>query len=317
MFLRTAWEKYLLAGLFGGLLALLSFLLGTAWYIVETLTRPKKTSRFSHYTVSPFELGLPVEHVVFAARNGEHQVSGWFLPSPGARTTIILCPGFRTRKTQILAMVHFLWRARHNILAFDYYGHGDENGSPVTLGYRELQDFLGAVDYVKWRAPQTRIGVVGYSMGAAIAIIGSARTPEIEAVVADSAFATHASAVGYNIRRVLRLPARPFLWITDHLLAWRAGYHFHQVEPLREIARIAPRPILLIHGEKDTMVDPRDVNRLYTAARPPKELWIVPAAEHCGAYFEERASYIQKIVEFFACHLTQPHSCSGGEKPGL
>lgn len=175
----------------------------------------------------------------------------------------------------------------------------------MTLGYRELADFLGAIDYARRRVPGTHLGVVGYSMGAAIALIGSARTPEIEAVVADSAFATHASAVSYNIRRTLRLPALPFLWSADHLLARRAGYRFHQVEPLCEVAKLAPRPVLFIHGKQDTMVDPKDATRLYEAARQPKELWLLPNAEHCGAYFEERASYVQKVLDFFEGALKQ------------
>lgn len=283
MFVRPGRKKYVWAGGFGIMFGLAVFLFGTAWYVVQTLTRPKKTSRFASYTVSPFELRLPVENVVFAARGASHQVSGWFLSSPNA-----------------------LWQVGHNVLAFEYYGHGEANGAPVTLGYRELADFLGAVDYAQQRAPGTHLGVIGYSMGAAIALIGSACTPEVEAIVADSAFATHASAVGYNIRRTLRLPAFPFLWLADHLLAWRAGYRFHQVEPLREIAKLAPRPVLFIHGEKDTMVDPKDATLLYAAAHQPKELWLVPAAEHCGAYFEERASYVQKVVDFFERALNQP-----------
>lgn len=313
MMVRPAWGKYVLMGGLGLLLGLLTFVFGTAWYVVQTLTRPKKTSRFASYMVSPFELGLPMENVVFATRDGSHQVSGWFLSSPDARTTILLCPGFRTRKNQVLAIARALWQAGHNVLAFEYFGHGEANGVPVTLGYRELADFLGAVDYAQFRAPGTHLGVVGYSMGAAIALIGSACTPEVEAVVADSAFATHASAVGYNIRRTLRLPAFPFLWLADHLLAWRAGYRFHQVEPLREVARLAPRPVLFIHGEKDTMVDPKDATRLYAAARQPKELWLVPNAEHCGAYFEERVSYVQKIVDFFERALNQRLIASASE----
>lgn len=218
MFARITRRKYLLLGLLGGLFMFVSLLIGTAWYVVQTLTRPKRHARFSSYTISPFELRLPVENVVFASRTGDHQVNGWFLPSLGARTTILICPGFRTGKTQILATLDFVWRAGYHVLAFEYYGHGEANGSPVTLGYRELEDFLGAVDYAKQRTPGTHLGVVGYSMGAAVAIIGSARTPEIEAVVADSAFATHASVVGYHLRRALHVPASPLLWIADRLM---------------------------------------------------------------------------------------------------
>jgi fermentation-respiration switch protein FrsA (DUF1100 family) len=300
----------LILGSIGGVM-LIGFLIGgVSWYMVETLIRPKKTNPFAHYTISPFDLGLPVENVAFAPRKGRHLVSGWYLPAPGATATILVCPGYRTRKTQVIPVMSFLWRSGFNVLAFDYYGHGAIGGVPVTLGYREKEDFLGALAYAKQRAPETRIGVIAYSMGAAIAILCGAEHPEVEAIVSDSAFATHASAVSYNLRRTLHLPAKPFLWLGDLLLRLRAGYRFHQVEPLRVIARIAPRPLLLIHGGRDTMVDPQDAVLLYRAAQDPKALWVVPQADHCGAYFENREEYINRIVTFFDRTLRGEPECS-------
>ncbi len=177
----------------------------------------------------------------------------------------------------------------------------------MTLGYREINDFLGAVEYVKQRAPQTRLGTMGYSMGGSVAIMATARTQEIEALVADSAFATHKSAIEYAVRRTLHMPFALFDWVTDLLLWLRAGYHFNQVEPLRDIGRIAPRPVLLIHGLKDTIVDPHDAPLLYNAASDPKELWLLPDVDHCGAYFADRIAYTQKIIDFFDLYLKQSY----------
>src|SRR5436190_10441809 len=139
-----------------------------------------------------------------------------------------------------------LWIAGHNVLTFEFYGHGAAIGTPVTLGYSEMNDFIGAVDYAKQRAPQTRLGVIAYSMGAAIAIICSARNTDIEALVLDSAFATHWGVIDYNVRRVFHLPSAPFVWTADYLMWWRARYRFHQVDLLRDIAKFSSRLFLLI-----------------------------------------------------------------------
>jgi len=66
---------------------------------------------------------------------------------------------------------------------------------------------------------------------------------------------------------------------------------------------ISPRPILIIHGEQDTIVNPRDAVQLYEAAKEPKELWLAPDAEHCGAYFADRKAYVAKVIDFFDLHL--------------
>jgi fermentation-respiration switch protein FrsA (DUF1100 family) len=258
---------------------------------------------FDSYFFSPYELDLPAEVVTFPPLHGEHMISAWYIPYEQATTTILLCPGYRTRKSDLLGLCAHLWKAGHNVLVFDYYGHGTEVGTPVTLGYREINDFLGAVAYAKERAPQNRLGVAAYSMGAAVAIMSFARCNDVEALVVDSSFATHTSVIDYNIRRATPIPSAPILWIADYLLWWRAGYRFRQVEPLRDIGRISPRPILIIHGGKDSLVDPRDATLLYEAAKEPKELWIVPEADHCGAYFADRKVYTQKVIDFFDLYL--------------
>lgn len=290
----------------GGLTTLIGTLGGAisvAYYVVSKLTRPVRPGLKETHTFTPFEFEVPFEPVTFAPARGEHRVHGWFLEREETRRVVILCPGYRGQKADLLGIGIQLWRKGNNVLLFDYHGHGYGWGAPVTLGFREIADFLGALDYVQQRVPDAIIGVLGYSMGGAVAIMGAARRPEVRAVVADSAFATHWGVVEYNFKRVVRLPAAPFLFLADRLLAWRAGYRFREVEPLRDVARIAPRPLLLIHGLEDTIISPQDSQRLYDAAGEPKELWLVEGMDHCCAYFKDRVAYSQRVVAFFATHL--------------
>lgn len=301
--------KFLLLGVFGGCVGLVGAVLGVSAYIVDVITRPKRMeSLYDIYTFTPFELNLPAEEVTFEPIYGDYKVSGWYVPQPQATTTIIMCPGYRSKRADMLGLCGQLWKAGHNVLVFEYYGHGALVGKPVTLGYREINDFMGAVAYARQRAPYARLGAVGFSMGAAVSIMACARTNEVEALVCDSAFATHRSAVAYAVKRSLHLPFALFIWVTDLLLWLRAGYHFNQVEPLRDIGRIAPRPVLIIHGLKDSIVNPKDAPCLYEAAGEPKELWLLPDADHCGAYFEDRVLYVRKVIDFFDLYLKQTQS---------
>ena len=295
--------KQIIIGGLGSGIGLLGVLCAVALYVVELIVRPKKKEVRDLYTFTPFELGMPAEAVMFPPLHGDHRVSGWYIPHPQATSTILVCPGYRTGMSDMMGISAHLWRAGHNVLTFEYYGHGAEVGKPVTLGYCEINDFLGAVAYAKQRDPQARPGVIAYSMGAAVAIMSCARNDDVEALVLDSPFATHRSAFDYNFRHVFHLPPAPFAWLVDVLLWLRAGYHFHQVEPLRDIGRIAPRPILIIHSTKDSTIDPHDASLLYAAAGEPKELWLVPGPDHCGAYFADRSAYTQKVSDFFDRHL--------------
>lgn len=282
----------ILAGCMGGL----------AWQIVLTITQPKK--RDHRLPITPDALGLPAEAVSFPCRGDSHQVRGLYIPAAGARSTILLCPGYRRSLSDLLVTCHHLLKAGHNVLAFEFYGHGLPTGSVLTLGYRELEDVFGAVTYARRRAPTARLGAMGYSMGAATVIMAAARTPQIEAIVADSGFATQWSAVELAVRRTLQVPLpgwvmRVLYQVADRLLWLRAGYHFRQVEPAREIGQIAPRPLLLIHGLSDSIVAPFDAQRLYEAAAEPKELWLIPACEHLRGYVVKPAVYAAKVTAFF------------------
>lgn len=273
--------------------------LGAAYYVARQVTRPERPSLQDGYVMSPFETGVDYEDISFAPQRGEHMVEGWWFSRPESRRVIVACTGYRGSKSLLIGIGTALWRAGYNVLLFDYHGHGTGRGAPVTLGYREMHDFFGALNYAHKRVEHAQIGVIGYSMGASIAIMGSAKRQEVRAVVADSPFASHLDVVAHNVSRVLHVSGRPISLLADYFLSSIAGYRGRDVEPVREVAAIAPRPILVIHGTADTMIPFEHAKMVYEAARQPKELWIGEGAEHCGTYFLDRPAYCARVAEFF------------------
>jgi uncharacterized protein len=279
---------------------------GAGYYVASALTRPGKPSPRDEYTFTPYELGVPGEDVTFPPERGDHYVRGWWLPRTESQRVVIACTGYRAKRADLLGISSALWRAGNNVLLFDFHGHGSGVGAPVTLAYRELDDLLGALDYARRRVPDGQIGIIGFSMGAACAVLAAARRPEIRALVADSSFATHRDEVRFSIEQMWHGPA-PLVDLVantaDAFLSVRAGYRHRDVEPLREITHVAPRPILLIHSTCDEVIPVEDVYRLYDAAGEPKELWVADATSHCGVYFIDREDYCRRVAAFFARHL--------------
>jgi uncharacterized protein len=278
---------------------------GVGYYVAHVLTAPRRPGPMDDYVMTLFETGVPWEDVRIPTEREDRALDGWWFPRPETEQAIIGLTGFRGAKSELIGIGSALWRAGFNVLLFDYHGHGAGRGAPVTLAYRELRDVYAALDYTLERVPGARVGVIGFSMGAALAILSTASRPEIRAVVADSPFATHADVVSHNIARTIRLPGEPFLLTADYFLARRAGYRSRDVAPLRVVGQIAPRPLLLIHGTADEMIPASHTQRLYDAAGSPKELWLAEGAGHCGAYFLDRPSYCQRVASFFALALEQ------------
>lgn len=272
---------------------------GLAYYVARVLTDPRRPGSQDDYVMTPFETGAEHEEVLFPSRGGDHDIHGWWFPRPETNRVIIGCTGYRGSKAELVGISTALWRAGFNVLVFDYHGHGAGRGAPVTLAYRELGDFFSALDYAEQRIPGAAMGVIGYSMGAAIAIMGSARRPDVRAVVADSPFATHADVVSHNVSRVIRVSGRPIATLADVFLQRLAGYRSGDVAPIRDAATLAPRPLLVIHGTQDRMIPVSHGKRVYEAARMPKELWLGEGADHCGTYFLDRQAYCRRVITFF------------------
>jgi fermentation-respiration switch protein FrsA (DUF1100 family) len=284
----------------GGAGGLLSISIAIALYVVDALTRASRLNAFDNYTFTPFELEVPSEDVAIPVV-GNSPLSGWWLPRPESNRVVVICYGYRNRKWEMLGIGAALWRRGYNVLLFDYHGHGAHAGTRVTLGYRERDDALAAIDFAQQRVRGARLGVIGFSMGGAIAIMAAARDPRILAVVADSSFAEQRNPVRKRVHRSLHLSraGSPLLFLADQFLYRLLGYHFRDVEPIRDIKQLGERPILLIHGTEDSIVDYHDSEALYDAAPGPKQIWLVPHVDHCGAYFLDRPAYVERIYSFF------------------
>ena len=116
----------------------------------------------------------------------------------------------------------------YNVLMFDFRGHGRSEGQHVSMGYYERQDLLGAVDYLQ-RWGIDRVGVMGFSMGGAVAMATAPHSEAIRAVVSDGGFACLSDAIaagvwerGPSSRSGRGLPG--FLAsLVGHLIMWLMG----------------------------------------------------------------------------------------------
>lgn len=284
------------AALFAAPLAALGLV---GWYGSERMTRPPRWPCQYH----PAMLGLPCEEASFPSTDGL-ALHGWFIPSSSsAQGTVVVCHGYGGNKDALLDYAAFLRRAFH-VLLFDFRAHGGSAGQRASLGYLERRDVGGALNYLRGRNAGP-MGIMGFSMGAAAAILAAAAYPEIAAVVADNPFATVQGAVFGGLRNMgYPRPVAGFLsLLIAQATACRLGFWPRQGDPLAVVGNLAPRPLFLIHGAADTSIPPSHSERLYAAAGEPKELWLVGGAEHCQSYAVAGAAYEERVLHFFARSL--------------
>lgn len=160
---------------------------------------------------------------------------------------------------------------------------------------------LGAVDWLIERgyAPGS-IGVLGASMGGAVALRAAALESSIGAVVADSAFADFASMIA---ARFTRLSGLPRCFLPGALAIGRrfAGADLARVRPLDDAAVLRGRPVLIVHGDADPFIPVVHAQAL--AAASGASLWITRSGRHIGSYAAAPEAYAARVIGFFARHL--------------
>ena len=253
----------------------------------------------SEFRDDPARWGLDAAEEVWLEARDRVRIHAWFFESPGTTTTVIVCHGHGANKHAVLPIAGFL-RPRFNVLLLDSRGHGESGGRRTTIGYEERLDVYAAADELTRRGLGP-IGIVGISMGASIAIMAAAEDERIAAVVADSPFARLRWAVAAFCRNrgYPRSVAPLAAYVGCRATAIRLGYPMTAFDPVEVVERIAPRPLLLIHGEKDALIDPVNSRRVFERAREPKELWGIEGLDHCQALECAFDAYRDRILKFF------------------
>lgn len=268
---------------------------GVGGYTAWTLSGARRP--WPDYAFTPFELGLDAGDVRFRASDGV-ELAGWWLDDPQSSTVVVVCHGHRSNKSDMLGIGPMLYRRGNSVLLFDFRGNGDSGDGPQSLAYHEQRDLRAAIDWVAEHRPDCRIAVTAFSMGAATAILEAADDPRVEALVLDSPFSTMTDVVAANYRRY-RLPTQPALPLADLVTRLRYGYAFSQVRPLDVVHRLAPRPMLLMHGTDDRVIPYQQAELLAEAAHDENlEFVTFDGLDHCGGYFADRPGYVDRVAGF-------------------
>jgi pimeloyl-ACP methyl ester carboxylesterase len=171
------------------------------------------------------------------------------------------------------------------VLSFDFRGHG-RSGGLSTLGDREIRDLDVVVRWARELGYQ-RVAVVGFSMGASIALRHAGLVGGVDAVVSVSGPGRWYYRGTESMRRVhFAVEHRIGRYATRRWLKTRIasdGWKLVPVPPAEAAAKISPVPLLIVHGDQDHYFPPEHARQLYMAANEPKELWLIPGMGHAEA----------------------------------
>src|SRR3954454_20384433 len=178
------------------------------------------------------------------------------------------------------------------VVAFDFPGQGRSSGHS-TLGDKEALDLDAAVRHAR-ELGYADVVTCGWSMGGSVVLRHAALMPEVEGQSVEGQSVDGVVSVSAVSRWFYRdtKPMRRLHWAVEsrfgrmvarHALKTRitaAGWVEVPESPVEVVGRIAPIPLLLVHGDADHYFPVEHPEALFAAASEPKELWLLEGFGH-------------------------------------
>ena len=242
------------------------------------------------------------------------------------RGVIIYCHEYGSDMHGCVRYCQGLLEAGFAVFTFDFRGHGHSANRSCYLPRfwctdKEVSDCLGAVVFVRAQIESgdldLNIGLLGLSRGACAAVLTAAQAdPEanIKAVLADGAFSTD-TTLEWSMKRWVSVFAkvrfvyenhRPWFWCFLRWLVLRcATVCFKCRFPLvrKQVGSLPGTAVWFVHGQRDSFIGFDQAERLFSLAKPPRYLWIVPAARHNQSVSSAPEVYAVRALAFFGKYV--------------
>lgn len=221
--------------------------------------------------------------------------------------TVVLCHGMMSSKDgrKQIALAEALAESGISVMRFDFSFCGESGGRFEEITFSQEVDDLRCV--VKWLRERRAdpIGLVGSSMGAAVAILYAGEDPSVKALVTLAAVA-RPSRLAEEMDELRNKMAQ---WRTEGAefgAEGEVGEQFledaQRQDVLGALERISA-PILILHGALDEVVPVEEAFILNEKASGQKRLRVLPGADHRFTRAEDLLEVIEASTEWFRNHL--------------
>lgn len=246
-------------------------------------------------------MGAPHREIVIAAKDGTALVGHWF-PCPQPQRIVIAMHGWRSSWAQDFgAIAPFLVQSHCHVLYAEQRGQGESGGDCMAFGLHERHD---CCHWAAWAAKRCDgalpIYLWGVSMGGTTVLMatGDDLPAAVQGVIADCAFTSPTAIWEHVAQHTLHVPYSLYRRPTDAAFRRRTDTdaRAYSVPQAMKSCRV---PVLFVHGAADRLVPVDMTYESYLACAAPRQLLIVPGADHGMSYLTDPHRYEQTVTAFW------------------
>ena len=240
---------------------------------------------------------VPVE---ILARDGQRLVGHW-LACQAPKRVVVAMHGWRSTWSNDFGLIgDFLHESGCCVLYAEQRGQGSSGGKYMGLGALERLD---CVDWVRWaerKAPGLPIYLAGVSMGATTVLMaaGLGLPPSVRGILADCGFTSPQDIGRHILENNLHLSWDRRMKSADAMCRRRNRVGIRGCSTVEALAKNRV-PVLFVHGARDTFVPVSMTYQNYCACAGPRELLIVPEADHGMSYYLAPERYRAAVRAFW------------------
>ncbi|WP_296225906.1 alpha/beta hydrolase [uncultured Lactobacillus sp.] len=309
-----------LVKILGGLLAVLAMALaGAGYYFFNIAVVPGKKSFVTNGTVKLTKSTpqykqklwykqVTKQHWQLRSAKNNYLLQANYIPAKNSAKTVIILHGYMSNKENMGAYAQLFHSLGYNTLLPDAEAHGQSQGKYVGYGWLEKNDVKKwAEQVIKKNGQKSKIVIFGVSMGGATTMMTSGlKLPkQVKCFIEDCGYTNAKNEIEHEAKVLYNMPAFPrfpLVEILSGITKLKASYFLAQVSSLAQLKKNT-RPMLFIHGSKDTFVPTEMVYKNYRASRGPKQLLIVRGAQHAKSYEHNPALYARTVKQFLAKYV--------------
>ena len=254
-------------------------------------------TRFN-YLLKPEQLDSIREVVTFKSTDGV-ELTGWYFKARHGKHkgSVVQFHGNGQNLTTHFMLLAWVIDEGYDFFTFDYRGYGTSEGSPSQEGLN--RDALAAIDWIMHREAPEKDGkpdviLYGQSLGGAVLMrafqdVGPSDRARVKSLVIESSF--------YNYKKIaVDILSRS--WIS--FLFQPLGYLVmsNAYSPEDAIPKIAPTPLLVIHGDRDSVIPLKFGKKIFELAKEPKQFLLIPGGVHINAMFIRDGEYRKTLLSY-------------------